>query len=335
MRQCGDLMLSAADLELSYGKRNPWAFTHRPQAATRAVDKVSLTIGQGETVGIVGESGSGKSSLGRLLIGAVKPSRGRICFRGDDINAVPVGRWRQLRADLQLVFQNAGASFNPRRTVGDHFDETVALCRKASARESLAPSAALAMVGLPREALGKFIFQLSGGQQQRAAIARAIISRPQFVVCDEIVSALDLSVQAQILNLLQELRRERQLSYLFISHDLDVVRILSHRIAVMYRGRIVEEGDRDAVFSRPAHPYTRLLMSAALKARGTAAGSAPAAGGTRYGSSASDRGCAFAARCALAGDRCRQSAPSLSGAASHRVACFAHSSGEANDRAHH
>ena len=327
-------MLLAANLDLSYGGRRGRGDMHRAKAAARAVDDVSLAIRQGETVGIVGESGSGKSSLGRLLIGAVRPSRGSVRFWGEDINALPAKRWRQLRADLQLVFQNAGASFNPRRTVGEHLAETVDLCREARAGEYLAPSRALDMVGLPRDALGKLIFQMSGGQQQRAAIARAIISGPQFVVCDEIVSALDLSVQAQILNLLQELRRERQLSYLFISHDLNVVRILSHRIGVMYRGRIVEIGDRDAIFAHPGHPYTRLLMSAALKPRGTSwKGGSPV--GPPHGSAGPAEGCAFAERCPLASDRCRQSAPVLGGPSGHMVACFAHDSGEANDRSHY
>lgn len=327
-----DPMLAAADLELCYGGRGPWALARRRRPAPPAVDKVNLAIGRGETVGIVGESGSGKSSLGRLLIGALRPSRGSVRFWGEDINAAPTRRWRQLRADLQLVFQNAGASFNPRRTIGEHLQESIALCRRAGDEGRLSPAAALAMVGLPRDALDKFAFQLSGGQQQRAAIARAVISGPQFVVCDEIVSALDLSVQAQILNLLQELRRERQLSYLFISHDLDVVRVLSDRIAVMYRGRIVEQGAREAVYARPRHPYTRLLMSAALRTQGALRAAAPDAGAVQAVLPTPGDGCAFAERCAVAGDRCRRSVPALSGTADHMVACFAEPTGGTDGR---
>ena len=229
-----------------------------------ALNRVSLTIAAGETVGLVGESGSGKSTLGRVVLGMTRPKSGEVIFEGEDITCASRARRRALARDIQVVFQDPFGSLNPARTIGATLAEP--LLNNASltrANRSKRVADALAQVGLPADVAERYPAQFSGGQRQRIAIARAVIGRPKLVVCDEPVSGLDLSVQAQVLNLLNDLQRRLGLALLFISHDLMVVRHVSHRVAVLYHGEIVEEGEASDLMRAPKHPYTRALISAA------------------------------------------------------------------------
>jgi len=280
-----------------------------------AVEGVNLALQAGEIVGLVGESGSGKSSLGRAILGLVPLSAGEIRWRGARIDALPRSAFRRLRRELQLVFQDPQASFDPRMTIAESVAEPLrALAPGVSAAARTERVAAiLGEVGLAIELAGRYPHQLSGGQLQRAAIARALIVDPGFIVCDEPVSALDVSVQGQIVNLLSRIRRERGLACLFISHNLAVVARLAERVLVMYRGRIVESGARDAILGSPRHPYTRLLLDSVpavdpASARRLVARAVPAIG-EAAGSPA--RGCSFAARCPYAVPRCLSESPAL------------------------
>ena len=239
-------------------------------ATLTAVADVSLKVGRGETLGLVGESGCGKSSLGRTIVRLVEPAAGALRFQGVDITALGARRMRSVRRDLQMVFQDPYASLNPRATVAQILGEPMQIHREGGRTQRIGEL--LDLVGLPRDALGRRPHQFSGGQRQRIAIARALALHPSFIVLDEPVSALDVSIQAQILNLLDDLRRDLGLSYLFIAHDLSAVGHISDRVAVMYLGRIVEIGSRDDVFQRPQHPYTNALLSAVPgRARGATA----------------------------------------------------------------
>jgi len=238
----------------------------RPGGLLHAVDDVSFTIAAGECVGLVGESGCGKSTIVRLVTRLTDPTGGSIAFEGRDIGAVPAGRFARTadRAHIQMVFQDPLESLNPRFTAFDAIADPLRHLAAVRDRAALARGVeeAADLVSLPRELLGRFPHQLSGGQQQRVGIARAISVRPKLLVLDEPTSALDVSVQAVILRLLADLRRRLGMSYLFVSHDLNVVRMLSDRILVMYLGQIVEHGPAARVFDEPGHPYTRALMSA-------------------------------------------------------------------------
>lgn len=232
-----------------------------------ALDGVSVRVGEGETLGLVGESGSGKSTLGNCVLGLVQPAQGTIAFDGRDITRVS-GRDRlALSTQIQAVFQDPYSSFNPHRTIEQSVSETLANLPTMSRTQKRGRVVAmLERVGLDQSALARFPAQFSGGQRQRIAIARALLPEPRLVVCDESVSALDLSVQAQILNLLLELQRERGVAYLFITHDLSVVRHMSTRIAVLQQGRLVEHGEAGVVTEQPTQPYTRRLIAASLTA---------------------------------------------------------------------
>ena len=230
----------------------------------QALKGVSLDIRAGETVGLVGESGSGKTTMGRVILGLTPATSGRVVFDGEDITHASGARRRALGRDIQVVFQDPYGSLNPARTVGDTLSEPV-LNQKGMGREEIRQRIAevLQRVGMPGDTAERYPGQFSGGQRQRIAIARAVIARPRLIVCDEPVSALDLSVQAQVLNLLKELQQSMGLAMLFISHDLTVVRHVSHRTVVLYRGDIVEQGDAAQIHDHPQHPYTRALLAAA------------------------------------------------------------------------
>ena len=305
----------------------------RGRAAIRAVDDVSLCVGPAETVGLVGESGSGKSTIARAIAGLAVPASGTIIFDGQDITRVSRRRRRRLSSGLQMVFQDPSSSLNPARTVAQTLTEPL-LARRGSAAASRLSlvMAAMSRVGLPEDMAARYPGQLSGGQRQRVAIARALVGSPSLVICDEPVSALDLSVQAQIINLFSSLQADLGLSYLFIAHDLAVVRHLSHRIVVLYHGQVVESGVASTVWSDPAHPYTRALIAAAPVADPERARAAAAlrertlvAGATRP-QPLSATGCRFAARCPYALDACTRQRPALveAGNRSH-VACLRHS----------
>ena len=234
-----------------------------PHGGVRAVDDVSLDIRAGETLGLVGESGSGKSTLGRLVLRLIEPTSGVIRLEGRELLAASRAEMRQLRRDLQIIFQDPFASLDPRYRVQDIVAEPLIIHgsgNKINIRERVAEL--LRAVGLDESARTRYPHEFSGGQRQRIGIARALALRPKFIVCDEPVSALDVSVGAQIVNLLAQLQRDFGLTYLFISHSMPVVRYLSTRIAVMYRGKIVEVGDTEQITARPAHPYTRSLLEA-------------------------------------------------------------------------
>jgi ABC-type oligopeptide transport system ATPase subunit len=230
----------------------------------RAVDDVSLDIHAGETLGLVGESGSGKSTLGRLLLRLIEPTSGSIRFEDRDLLAASPGEMRRLRRDMQIIFQDPFASLDPRFRVEDIIAEPLIIHGNRNTRSSIQPRIAelLRAVGLDESIRRRFPHEFSGGQRQRIGIARALALRPKFIVADEPVSALDVSVGAQIVNLLAQLQRDFGLTYLFISHSMPVVRYLSTRIAVMYRGKIVEIGSTGQITERPQHPYTRSLLEA-------------------------------------------------------------------------
>jgi oligopeptide/dipeptide ABC transporter ATP-binding protein len=297
-------------------------FSGRPDKQVRAVDAVNLTVARGECLGLIGESGCGKSTLGRLALRLRVPTSGTVRFAGVDLASLDARALAALRPRMQIVFQDPYASLNPRRTVEQIIGLPLQLHTRLTAAERRARiTEALEWVGLGALHLQHYPHQFSGGQRQRIGIARALVLRPDFVVCDEPVSALDVSVQAQIVELLGRLRRELGLAYLFISHDLAVVAHVSDRIAVMYLGRVVELGPMRAVVGRPRHPYTRALLSAVPQvhaARGTRirlAGEPPSP-------LAPPGGCAFHPRCPYAQDLCRITRPELTDtAAGHAVAC--------------
>ncbi|UEM24842.1 ATP-binding cassette domain-containing protein (plasmid) [Skermanella mucosa] len=275
-----------------------------------AVNGVSLSQRRGETIGIVGESGCGKSTLARLCLRLVEPTSGAIRFDGEDIRALPARALRARRRDMQIIFQDPYASLDPRMSVGDIIREPLdihSIGNRAERRVQVAQL--LEKVGLPADAARRYPHEFSGGQRQRIGIARAIALKPKLVVADEPVSALDLSIQSQVLNLLVALRVEMNLSYLFISHDLAVIRYISDRVAVMYLGRIVELADVDTLYADPAHPYTRALLSAIpqpdperRRARTVLAGDLP-------NPESPPPGCPFHPRCPAAMDHCRTVEP--------------------------
>ena len=228
----------------------------------RALDNVSIRIGHGETLGLVGESGSGKTTLGRALLGLAPVTEGTIRFNGDDIGHASRGKRRALSRDLQVVFQDPYTSLNPSMTVGDILSEPLTVQGRSRSDARKRVREVLDQVGLPQDTIGRLPREFSGGQRQRVAIARALALSPKLIVCDEPVSALDLTTQARVLDLFLQIQRDTGVAYLFVSHDLDVVRHISHRVAVMYHGEIVEQGVATHVTGTPEHPYTQRLLLA-------------------------------------------------------------------------
>ena len=290
----------------------------------RAVDGVSFTVGRGETLALVGESGCGKTSVGRTLLRLQEPTAGRATFDGTDLFALKGEELRAMRRRLQIVFQDPYSSLDPRMTVGDSIAEGIEIHRLArgrAIRERV--EALLTEVGLDPSYADRYPHEFSGGQRQRIGIARALAVEPSFIVCDEPVSALDVSVQAQVLNLLADLQRTRGLSYLFIAHDLAVVRQLAHRVAVMYLGRIVEIGPADEVLSRPRHPYTQALLSAVPEPDPATKRTRLVLAGEPPSPSAPPPGCAFHPRCfhPRKDGRCSADRPELRLLGSVQTAC--------------
>jgi len=259
------------------------------------VDDVSLVISGGETLAVVGESGAGKSTLGRLVLRLIEPDSGAVMFNGLDLRAMSRRDLRRQRARMQMVFQDPYTSLNPKMTIGAAVEESLLLHTAMRAADRKRKARDLLMrVGIRPDQLNRYPYELSGGQLQRVAIARAIAPDSDFIVCDEPVAALDVSIRAQVLNLLRDLQVERDLAYLFISHDLSLVSALAHRVAVMYRGRFVEVGSTEQVFERPQHPYTKLLLASILEPDPRSRRSARFA--RELGQpvhAASDRGCPF------------------------------------------
>ena len=302
-------------------------FFRRTRTALRAVDGVDLTIEPGETLGLVGESGCGKSTLGRLLIRLIPATSGRVMFDGQNLTSLPAKALRTARRAMQIVFQDPFGALNPRMSVEETIMEPLLIHgarRGPLAREAV--TRMLDMVGLPDSARYRFPHEFSGGQRQRIGIARALILRPKLVVCDEPVSALDVSVQAQIVNLLSDLQVELGLTYLFIAHDLGVVKHISTRVAVMYLGKVVEVADKRSLYARPLHPYTQALLASvpvthpSQRRRGSAGqlrvtGDIPTA-------LAPPPGCRFHTRCPHVMPVCRTEEPAMRrSGAGHTVAC--------------
>ncbi|WP_454618329.1 ABC transporter ATP-binding protein [Bradyrhizobium cenepequi] len=278
----------------------------------KAVDDVSFSVGKGETVGLVGESGCGKSTLGKTILRLVPCSGGQIRFAGTDIAPLSGRALMPYRRRMQMVFQDPFGSLNPRQTVRTLLDTALKVHgRGDTAQRSRLIDATMDRVGLPRTALSRYPHEFSGGQRQRIGIARALILEPELVVCDEPVSALDVSIQAQILNLLVDLKRDLGLSYLFISHDMSVVRYFTDRVMVMYLGRIVESGSYDTLWSNPLHPYTRALINAVPSYDAQKKRTAVVLKGDLPSASQVPSGCRFRLRCRLAQERCSAEEPTL------------------------
>ncbi|MGF1502364.1 MAG: ABC transporter ATP-binding protein [Paracoccaceae bacterium] len=342
LEDVGETALAAADVTLPDGDAPPAVplvsvrklarrfalpshFLARHRPVLHALSGVDLEIARGEILCLVGESGCGKTTLGRIVMGLLKPSAGAVFFDGKRIDRMSERRRRPFRARMQMVFQNPYASLNPRRQVVDTLAEPVRHLEPRITTEDLEARLIDVMqaTGCDLSWAHRLPHEFSGGQRQRIAIARALVTQPEFLVADEPVSALDVSIQAQILNLLAELRASRGLTYLFITHDLSVVRHIGDRVAVMYLGQIMELAPVPSIFERPQHPYTQLLLQAVPKLEGGSLEALPPPGEPPNALKL-PKGCPFAPRCAHANDRCRRERPRLLPAAGGNAAAACH-----------
>jgi oligopeptide transport system ATP-binding protein len=328
-RRNGDLamtkarpLLEVADLVKHYPVRS--GVLRRAVGTVHAIDGVSFSLGVGETLGLVGESGCGKSTVARSVLRLVEPTSGQIRIDGKDITHLNKSELRPVRREMQIVFQDPFASLNPRMTAGDIVGEPLSVHGLAAGKSKQERVATLFhQVGLRPDQMKNYPHQFSGGQRQRICIARALALGPRLIVCDEPVSALDVSIQAQVINLLIDLQRERGLSYLFIAHDLAVVAHISHRVAVMYLGRIVEIADKSELFRNPRHPYTQALLASVPIADPRSKRLTPMVDGDVPSPVNPPAGCAFHTRCRYAMDRCKIERPILKETATgHEVACL-------------
>lgn len=320
------VLLEIADLRVHFDIKDGKQWFWQPKKSLKAVNGVSLRLYEGETLGVVGESGCGKSTLARAIIGLVKAKGGRVTWLGRDLLGQDDKAWRDARTDIQMIFQDPLASLNPRMTVGDIIAEPLKTYYPKMAKREVSEKvrAMMMKVGLLPNLINRYPHEFSGGQCQRIGIARALILEPKLVICDEPVSALDVSIQAQVVNLLQKLQREMGLSLIFIAHDLAVVKHISDRVLVMYLGHAVELGTYDQVYHQPLHPYTQALMSAVpipdpdkelTKQVQLLEGELP---------SPIDppSGCVFRTRCPQAVAECAKTKPVLEGNFSHAVSCL-------------
>ena len=299
------------------------SLTGKPLKIDPTVDSVDLTIYEGETIGVVGESGCGKSTLGRCILQLIRPTAGNVLYRGEDITKLNKEQMRQMRRKMQLIFQDPYASLNPRMTVLELIMAPLEAFGIGTMEERVQRvKEIMELVGMPENMMNRYPHEFSGGQRQRIVIARALVLNPEFVVCDEPVSALDVSVRAQVLNLIQELKKKKHLTYMFISHDLSVVKYISDRIAVMYLGRIVEIAEKNELYNNPQHPYTKALLSAIpipdvdnKMKREILTGDVPSPLNP-------PSGCYFHTRCKYATERCKTECPALHDVGNgHMVAC--------------
>jgi oligopeptide/dipeptide ABC transporter ATP-binding protein len=315
-----EVLLEARELEKNYPGSLvlPWK-----RKFINALHKVNLQIFKGETLGLVGESGCGKSTLGDILLGLVKPSAGKVSFLGKDIFSMPREELRKFRRHMQMVFQDPYSSLNPRMTVRELVESPLDVFHEGIRKErDLKVEETLALTGLGPESLHRYPHEFSGGQRQRIGLARAIILNPEFVVCDEPVSALDVSVRSQIINLLEDLQDQLGLTYLFISHDLSVVHHIARRTAVMYLGEILEIAGRAELFKRPQHPYTRALLSSIPIPDRRVKRSPVMMTGFMPNVYEIPAGCRFNTRCPFVQKRCREESPVLAEVApEHFTAC--------------
>ena len=317
-------LIDVRDLHVGFDR--PARSIGRRGQRLRAVDGVNLTIDRGRTLGLVGESGSGKTTLGRAILRLVDPAGGRVLFGGQDVFGASSGELHRMRRRMRIVLQDPLGSLNPRMTIGQAVAEPFQIHRVGTRRERrMRVEALLERVGLRSSHADRYPHELSGGQCQRVGIARAIALDPEFIVLDEPVSALDVSIQAQILNLLSDLRDDLGLTYLFITHDLAVAKRFSDRIAVMYRGRIVETADSDSLYSNAQHPYTQELLAAVPVPDPTKRRQPTATCKEADGGSVVEEGCSFSGRCPHVDETCRRLQPQLVTAsylaADHLVAC--------------
>jgi len=325
-------LVEAVDLVKVFDVSAPWlnrVIERRPRQAVHAVDGVSFSITKGQTLALVGESGCGKSTVARLLVGLHEPTAGHVRFDGQDASrAWRTPQGRVLRRRVQMIFQDPYASLNPRWAVRDIVAEPLTEHGLVAGDVALDARVAelLQQVGLAAADMVKFPHQFSGGQRQRISIARALATQPEFLICDEPTSALDVSVQAQVLNIMKDLQRERGLTYLFISHNLAVVRHVSDAVGVMYLGRLVERADTEALFATPRHPYTRMLLDAIPDVRMSGRARTPVQGEVPNPLEPPS-GCGFHPRCPLANERCRRERPLLATVGAIQVACHAVSEG--------
>jgi len=324
-----EVLLEAVDLTKHFPVRSS-AFRRGAKEVVHAVDGVSLEVRRGETLGIVGESGCGKSTLGRMLVRLHRPTSGTVKFGGTDITSLSKRELRPFRREMQMIFQDPYASLNPRKRVGQILEDPFRIHRTGSAREIRKDvQRLLEVVGLAPDHVNRYPHEFSGGQRQRIGVARALALHPQLIVADEPVSALDVSIQAQVINLLDDLQDEFKLTYVFIAHDLGIVHHVSDRIAVMYLGVVVEMGGSDDLFAHPIHPYTEALLSAipAIEAY-EAEGAAPRERIVLEGEVPSPidppAGCRFHPRCAYATEICRVERPQLEPHGSGRFAACHH-----------
>ncbi len=319
-------LLEVRELKVHFDIRGERAWPWSRPAVLKAVDGISFTLFEGETLAVVGESGCGKSTLARAVIGLVQASAGEVVWLGQDLTRLDHKAFREKRREIQMIFQDPLASLNPRMTIGDIIAEPLRTfypqMPKAEVKDKVRDM--MMKVGLLPNVINRYPHEFSGGQCQRIGIARALILKPRLVVCDEPVSALDVSVQAQVINLLKELQREMGLSLIFIAHDLSVVKHISDRVLVMYLGHAVELGEGKALFERPTHPYTQALMSAVPvpdpdyernKQIQLLHGDLPSP-------IKPPSGCVFRTRCPLADEGCAETRPVLKGRAPHQVACL-------------
>lgn len=299
-------------------------FFRKQIGSIKAVDDISFSIHEGEVVGIVGESGSGKSTAGRAAIRLIEPTSGKINLFGQDLTSLKETSLKEVRLDVQMVFQDPYASLNPRHSIGDSIGEALTYHHLVKSDQERVDRVAevLELVGLSPDVMDRYPHEFSGGQQQRICIGRAIVMNPKLLICDEAVSALDISVQAQILNLFSELKKKLNLSYLFISHDLSVVRYICDRILVLYLGKVMESGTTKEVFHNPKHPYTQALLSAVPKShpkekqrRIKLTGEIPSAANP-------PTGCPFRTRCPFAKKECQQVPPLKHASATHSYQCI-------------